>query len=71
MHAQVGGSSQAGDMCDELNEWLAQPLVPTEDWWIVNQKLYPHLSRMAIDVHAMPGKLMHILETFRVLICHV
>ena len=76
MRAQVGGagSSQAGDVRDELNEWLAQPLIPTEDplrWWIANQKLYPHLSRMAIDVHATPGKLVHILETFRVLICHV
>jgi len=58
------GSSQASGVRDELNEWLMQPLVPTEDplhWWIANQKLYPCLSYMAINIHAMPGKLMHIL----------
>jgi hypothetical protein len=55
-------SSQAG-VRDELNEWLEQPPVPTEDplrWWVANKKLYPGLSRMTINVHATPGKLMHI-----------
>ena len=66
MRTQMGGlgSFRAGDVRDELDEWLAQPLVPTEDplrWWIANQNLYPRLSQMAIDVHATPGKLMHIL----------
>ena len=61
MRAQMGGfgSSQAINERDELDEWLAQSPVPTEDplrWWLTNQKLYPRLSRMAIDVHATPGK---------------
>jgi len=60
MSAQMGGlgSSLASDEHDKLDDWLAQPPVPTEDplrWWIANQKLYPRLSRMAIDVHATPG----------------
>jgi len=53
------GSSQAINECDKLDEWLAQSPVPTEDplhWWLTNQRLYPHLSHMAIDVHATPGK---------------
>jgi hypothetical protein len=61
MRAQMGGfgSSQAINERDELDEWLAQSPVPTEDplrWWLANQRLYPRLSRMAIDVHATPGK---------------
>jgi hypothetical protein len=61
MRAQMEGlgSSQASDERDKLDEWLAQSPVPTEDplrWWLANQKLYPRLSRMAIDVHATPGK---------------
>jgi hypothetical protein len=61
MRAQmvVVGFSQAGGQCDELADWLAQPPVPTEDplhWWLANRKLYPRLSRMAIDVHTAPGK---------------
>ncbi len=60
MRAQMGGfgSSQAINERDELDEWLAQSPVPTEDplrWWLANQKLYPRLSRMAIDVHATPA----------------
>jgi hypothetical protein len=31
------------------------------NWWITNQKLYPRLSHMAIDVHATPSKLIYIL----------
>jgi hypothetical protein len=60
----VPGSSQANGQRDELAEWLAQPPVPTEDplrWWLANRKLYPRLSRMAIDIHATPGKLICIL----------
>jgi hypothetical protein len=52
-------SFQANGQRDELAEWLAQPPVPTEDplrWWLANRQLYPRLSRMAIDVHAIPGK---------------
>jgi len=61
MRVQMGGlgNSQAPDEHDELDNWLAQPPVPTEDplrWWLANQKLYPRLSRMAIDVHATPGE---------------
>jgi hypothetical protein len=61
MRAQMGGfgTSQAINERDELDEWLAQSPVPTDDplrWWLANQKLYPSLSRMAIDVHATPGK---------------
>ena len=55
----VAGSSQANGQGDELAEWLAQPPVPTEDplcWWLANRKLYPRLSRMAIDIHSTPGK---------------
>jgi len=55
----VSAASQATGRRDELTEWLAQPPVPTEDplrWWIANQKLFPRLSRMAIDVHVIPGK---------------
>jgi hypothetical protein len=60
MHVQmvVTGSSTSGER-DELAEWLVQPPVPTEDplrWWLANQKLYPHLSQMAIDIHMAPGK---------------
>jgi hypothetical protein len=60
MRAQmVVGSSLTSGERDELAEWLVQPPVPTEDplhWWLANQKLYPRLSRMAIDVHMVPGK---------------
>jgi len=55
----VSATSQTPGQRDELTEWLAQPPVPTEDplrWWIANQKLYPRLSRMAIDVHVTPGE---------------
>lgn len=60
----VPGSSQANEQRDELAEWLAQPPVPTEDplrWWLANRKLYPRLSRMAIDIHTTPGKFVSIL----------
>jgi len=55
----VSASSQATSQRDELAEWLAQPPVPTEDplhWWLANKKLYPRLSRMAIDFHGIPGE---------------
>jgi len=55
----VAGSSPTNRDRDELVEWLVQPPVLTEDplrWWIANQKLYPRLSRMAIDIHMAPGK---------------
>jgi hypothetical protein len=60
MRAQMGfgGSSQANGQRDELAEWLMQPPVPTDDplqWWLANRKLYPCLSRMAIDIHIAPG----------------
>jgi hypothetical protein len=55
----VAGTSLGSGQRDELAEWLVQPPVPTEDplrWWLANRKLYPRLSRMAIDVHVAPGK---------------
>jgi hypothetical protein len=58
MRAQMAGS-QASNERNELNKWLAQPPVQTEDplhWWLANQKMYLQLSRMAIDVHVTPGK---------------
>ena len=66
MRAQmaVSRSSQIDGRCDKLAEWLAQPPVPTGDplcWWLANQDLYPHLSHMAIDVHATPGKCFPII----------
>jgi hypothetical protein len=63
MRAQMVGSSQVSNKRDELNEWLAQPPVPTEDplrWWLANRKLYPRLSQVAIDVHATPGKFVRM-----------
>jgi len=55
----VSASSQATGQRDKLAEWLAQPPMPTEDplhWWLANKKLYPRLSRMAIDFHGIPGE---------------
>jgi len=62
----AGGSSQTNER-DELAEWLAHPPVPTEDplrWWLANRKLYPCLSRMAVDVHAIPGKSSSIVSSY-------
>ena len=66
MHTQMVGASSpwSNRQWDKLTEWLAQPTVPTEDllrWWLANQKLYPHHSQMAIDVHVAPGKFIHIV----------
>lgn len=63
MRVQLGflGSTQGEGHRDELREWLAQPPVPTEDpllWWLANRRLYPRLSRMAIDIHMTPGKFL-------------
>ena len=60
----VAHSFRASGQHDELTEWLSQPLVPTEDllrWWLANQKLNPCLSRMAIDIHTVPGMLLDIV----------
>jgi hypothetical protein len=60
----VSRISQIDGRRDELADWLAQPPVPTEDplrWWLANRDLYPRLSRMAIDVHATPGKIFPII----------
>jgi hypothetical protein len=65
----VAGSSLTNGDRDELAEWLVQPPVLTEDplrWWIANQKLYPRLARMAIDVYMAPGKFFLII-TFIIL----
>ncbi len=66
MRAQmaIAHSFQANGQHDELTEWLSQPLVPTEDplhWWLANRKLYPRLSRLAIDIHMVPGTLLDIV----------
>ena len=66
MRAQmaIAHSFQANRQHDELTEWLSQPLVPTEDplrWWLANRKLYPCLSRLAIDIHMVPGTLLDIV----------
>lgn len=43
---------------DELERFLADGCTPVEDplqWWISNRPLYPHLSKLAISVHSVPG----------------
>jgi hypothetical protein len=66
MRAQmaIARSLSVSGQHDELTEWLSQPLVPTEDplrWWLANRKLYPRLSRMAIDIHMVPGMFLGIV----------
>lgn len=43
---------------DELDRYLADSLVPTEDpleWWKMNWKVYPNLAKLAISVHLAMG----------------
>jgi len=44
---------------DELDRYLADSCVPTDDplhWWIMNRKVYPNLAKLAISVHSIPGR---------------
>lgn len=46
------------DNTDELDRYLADSLIPTDDplqWWIMNRKVYPNLSKLAISIHSIPG----------------
>lgn len=52
---QINGSAVSED---ELNHYLADNCVPMEDplwWWVMNWKVYPNLSKLAISVHLIPG----------------
>lgn len=63
MQAQMTVAGPQG-VDDELAQWLAQPAIPTDDplaWWLANKSLFPHLARMAIDVHSIPGT--HVSKT--------
>ena len=43
---------------DELERYLKDSVVPAEnplDWWIMNHKVYPNLSKLAISVHLVMG----------------
>jgi hypothetical protein len=54
-HTRVG--TAAGN-ADELECYLMDGCIPAEDplqWWIMNQKVYPNLAKLAISVHCIPG----------------
>lgn len=43
---------------DELDRYLADSLIPTEDpleWWKMNRRVYPNLAKLAISVHLAMG----------------
>lgn len=65
-HSQVGGSC-----ADELDRYLADSRVTTEDpplgWWITNRAMYPTLAVMAINFHTALG--MFILHNYLHLCC--
>jgi len=51
-----GGAGE--EVNDELDRYLADRCVPTEDplnWWIMNRKVYPNLAKLAISLHLIPG----------------
>ncbi|KAE9384879.1 hypothetical protein BT96DRAFT_950256 [Gymnopus androsaceus JB14] len=54
IHTQVN-MAMPNVSVDELLEWyLKDSVVPTEnpvDWWIMNRKVYPNLSKLGIAVH--------------------
>jgi hypothetical protein len=49
---------------NELDEYLQLPVENVKDslkWWVNNCKVYPNLSRMALDFLSIPGEhLSHI-----------
>lgn len=58
MHTTVASATNTTADHDELDAWLMQRPIMADDplaWWMANRKLYPKLSRMAIDIHAIPG----------------
>ena len=51
---------------NKLDEYLQLPVENVKDplkWWVNNRKVYPNLSRMALDYLSIPGKhLSHIVH---------
>jgi hAT family C-terminal dimerisation region len=44
---------------DELEKYLAAPVEKAENpfaWWVKNRRLYPRLSRMALNYLSIPGE---------------
>ncbi|KAF5366574.1 hypothetical protein D9758_008915 [Tetrapyrgos nigripes] len=54
----TGITTQLSPTCDELAEYLLQPLETTKDplgWWWPKQVVFPVLSQMALGYHSVPG----------------
>ena len=52
---------------DELERYVKDSVVPTEnpvDWWIMNRKVYPNLSKLGITVHLVMGTSFILCELF-------
>jgi hypothetical protein len=53
---------KAGDLRDELDKYLsAEPehVIDAVKWWFDRRKIYPRLSRMAMDYLTIPRKCLN------------
>ena len=58
---------KAQDQCDELDKYLSSDPVHVVDalkWWYDRRKIYPRLSRMAMDYLTIPRKCSNVTDAW-------